>query len=111
MRRPPIEGLAQTPFSFIGEAACGVEGKELIVIAAEYSGLKRVGRIRIQRISDASAETLEAFILANIAQGSTIHTDGWPSYSAVSKLGYKHLLRPSSTMDIKGARPFIPARS
>jgi transposase-like protein len=83
----------------IGKRGRGAEGKELIVIAAECSKEKRVGRIRIQRIPDATAETLEAFILANIAPGSTIHTDGWPSYNSVSKLGYKHLPRPSATVN------------
>ena len=59
-----------------GKRGRGAEGKELIVIAAECSGKKRVGRARIQRIPNASADVLEAFILANIAEGATIHTDG-----------------------------------
>ncbi len=31
--------------------------------------------------------------------GSIIHTDGWPSYNAVSKLGYKHLPRSSAAVN------------
>jgi transposase-like protein len=99
-----LKGEIEVDEAFIGGVRAGkrgrgAEGKELIVIAAECSGLKRVGRVRIQRIPNATAEALEAFILANIAQGSTIHTDGWPSYNAVSSLGYKHLPRPSSTVN------------
>ena len=82
-----------------GKRGRGADGKELIVIAAECSGEKRVGRIRIQRVPDASTEILEAFILANVASGSTIHTDGWRSYNDVGKLGYKHLPRKSATVE------------
>ncbi len=81
-----------------GKRGRGAESKELIVIAAECSGEKRVGRVRIQRVPDASTENLETFILANIALGSTIHTDGWKSYNDVGKLGYKHLPRKSATV-------------
>jgi transposase-like protein len=82
-----------------GKRGRGAEGKELIVIAAECAGKKRVGRVRMQRIPDASANSLENFIKANIAKGSTIHTDGWRSYSGVSGLGYKHHPRRSATVD------------
>jgi transposase-like protein len=81
-----------------GKRGRGAEGKQLIVIAAECSGKKRVGRIRIQCVPDASAESLESFILANIVKGATIHTDGWKSYGDVAKLGYKHLPRKSATV-------------
>jgi transposase-like protein len=81
-----------------GKRGRGAEGKELIVVAAECSGEKRVGRIRIQRIPDASAETLESFITANIMKKSTVHTDGWKSYNNVEKLGYKYLPRKSATV-------------
>ena len=40
----------------------GAEGKQLIAIAAEFSGKKKIGRIRIQRSPGASAEELEGFI-------------------------------------------------
>ena len=81
-----------------GKRGRGAEGKELIVIAAECSGTKRVGRARAQRIPNASADVLEAFVLSAVAEGSTIHTDGWPSYNRLNDLGYKHVPRPSNTV-------------
>ena len=101
--RSLLQGEVEVDEAFIGgirsgKRGRGAEGKELIVIAAECSGEKRVGRIRIQRVPDASTENLEIFILANIALGSTIHTDGWKSYNDVGKLGYKHLPRKSATV-------------
>ncbi len=74
-----------------GKRGRGAEGKELVVIAAECSGKKGVGRMRIQRVPDASTRNLETFILANIEPGSTIHTHGWKSYNDVGSLGYKDL--------------------
>ena len=82
-----------------GKRGRGAEGKELIVIAAECSGEKRIGRIRIQRIPDATTESLEAFIKTNIAKGSIIHTDGWKSYGGLEKIGYKHRPRKSASVD------------
>lgn len=81
-----------------GHPGRSAKGKELVVIAAECAGTKRVGRIRIQRVPDASKESLEAFILANIELGATIHTDGWTGYFDVAKIGYKHEPRRSATV-------------
>lgn len=81
-----------------GKRGRGAEGKEFVVIAAECSGKKRVARIRIQRIPDAVAESLEPFIIGNVAKESiTVHTDGWKSYNNVSALGYKHEPRKLAT--------------
>jgi transposase-like protein len=100
--RNQLSGEVEVDEAFIGgiksgKRGRGAEGKELVVIAAECSGNKRVGRARIQRIPDASAESLEAFILANIVEGSTIHTDGWPSYSKLNALGYIHKPKSSTS--------------
>lgn len=102
--RSLLQGDVEVDEAFIGgvrsgKRGRGAEGKELIVIAAEFSGKSRIGRIRIQRIPDASANSLEQFITANITKGSTIHTDGWNGYTNVNKLGYKHLPQKSHTVD------------
>ncbi len=101
--RSLLQGDVEVDEAFIGgvrsgKRGRGAEGKELIVIAAECSGKKRIGRIRIQRVPDASTENLEAFLLANIALGTKVHTDGWKSYNTVGSLGYKHLPVKSATV-------------
>lgn len=101
--RSLLQGEVEVDEAFLGgvrtgKRGRGAEGKELIVIAAEYSGKKRVGRIRIQRVPDASAEKLESFITANIAKGATVHTDAWNGYNGVEKLGYKHMPIKSATV-------------
>lgn len=100
VERNPLCGEVEVDEAFIGgvrsgKRGRGAEDKQLIVIAAECSGEKRVGRTRIQRIPNASAEVLETFVIANISEGSTVHTDGWPSYNGLGSLGYKHKPRPS----------------
>lgn len=101
--RTPLKGDVEVDEAFVGgvhsgKRGRGSEGKELVVIAAEFSGKSRIGRIRMQRIPDASAKSLETFIKANILQGSTVHTDGWPSYGNIDKLGYKHVPKKSATV-------------
>ncbi len=50
---------------------------------------KRVGRIRLRSIPDASAASLHSFIRDSIEPGSTVHTDGWPSYKGLEQEGYR----------------------
>src|SRR4029453_3671650 len=70
-----------------GTAGRGVEEKALIVIAAQADG-KRIGRIRMRVIQDASAASLHPFIQDCIEPGSTVHTDGWLGYSGLK--GFDH---------------------
>src|SRR4030095_8141350 len=48
-----------------------------------------IGRIRMQVIEDASADSLHAFVKDCIASGSMIHTDGWQGYSGLEAKGYQ----------------------
>ena len=63
--------------------------KALIVVAAEVVG-RGTGRIRMRRIPDGSAPTLQAFVEETIERGSTVHTDGWDGYERVKSNGYRH---------------------
>ena len=72
----------------------GVRGREterkaMVVIAAQEDG-KKIGRIRMRKIDDASGESLLSFIEESIESGSTVHTDGWRGYSGVEAKGYRH---------------------
>jgi transposase-like protein len=65
------------------------EKKALIVVAAQEDG-RRIGRIRMRRIQDASARSLEPFIQESIEPGSVVHTDGWEGYAGLEETGYQH---------------------
>jgi transposase-like protein len=63
--------------------------KELVVIAAQKKGCK-LGRIRLQRVPDATGKSLEDAIQKNIEPGSIVQTDAWQGYNGIGKLGYIH---------------------
>ena len=65
------------------------ESKALIVVAAEEDG-KGIGRIRMQRIPDASARSLVCFVEESVEPGSVVHTDGWLGYEPLQARGYIH---------------------
>lgn len=72
-----------------GKRGRGALGKSLVVIAGEKDG-KRIGRIRLVRVPDASAESLEEAVRQSIIPGSVISTDGWKGYGRLISLGYNH---------------------
>jgi len=73
-----------------GKQGRGAETKILVIVATECKG-KQIGRVRFQSIHEASGENLMKFIEENIEVGSTIITDGWSDYNALSKSEkYKH---------------------
>ena len=62
--------------------------KALVVIAAEVRG-RGIGRIRMQRVADAS-DTLLAFVRHAVEPGAVVITDGLQSYRGLAKRGYRH---------------------
>lgn len=92
--RADLEGEIEVDETYLGGLEEGVSGRQtfkkaLVVIAAQVDG-KRIGRIRMQCIPDASEKSLTDFISASIAPGSLIHTDGWPGYAGLTEMGYSH---------------------
>ncbi len=94
--------------TYVGGVEEGVRGREmvgkaLVAVAAEEdgrvevakrmwaeSGRPRSRRIRLRRIADASAASLEAFVEEAIQPGSLVHTDGWEGYAGLENKGYRH---------------------
>jgi transposase-like protein len=90
--RDRLHGIVEVDETYWGAREKGVVGrvtadKALIAVAAEEDG-KGVGRIRLQRIPDVSRATLHEFIAQSIEPGSTVRTDGLPSY--LDLVGYIH---------------------
>src|SRR5467141_2533912 len=65
-----------------------VEVDEAYVGAPEEEG-RGIGRIRMRRIADASANRLMPFVEESIAPGSVVHTDGWLGYLPLDSKGYR----------------------
>lgn len=92
--RDRLSGRVEVDETYWGSEEEGVRGrqtedKSLIVIAAQEDGAG-IGRIRMRRISDASAESLMPFIEEAIEPGSVVHTDGWLGYLPLEGKGYRH---------------------
>lgn len=92
--RARLSGRIEVDETYLGGLEEGVHGREtfkkaLVVVAAQEDG-KRIGRIRMQRIPDASAGSLLPFVESVVEPGSMIHTDGWPGYDGLERKGYGH---------------------
>ena len=84
-----------------GKRGRGTGNKSLVVIAVELPDSEeknQLGRVRMQVVPDASKESLQTFIAANIENGSTIITDGWTSYASIAENGYVHIVPPKYTV-------------
>ena len=66
-----------------------IESKALIIVAAQEDS-RRIGRIRLRLIPDASAESLHRFVVDSVTPGSAVHTDRWRGYSGLGTKGYVH---------------------
>jgi transposase-like protein len=92
--RDRLTGRVEVDETYLGGLEEGVRGrqterKSLIAIAAQEDGAG-IGRIRMKRIQDASADSLMAFLQEAIEPGSSVHTDGWLGYLPTEDKGYVH---------------------
>ena len=91
-----------------------IEKKSIVGVAAEKNG-QAIGRIRLKRIKDVSAESLLEFIREVVEPGATIHTDGWRGYAGLPDAGYKHRITVISSGGDQAhdvmPRAISPARS
>ena len=74
------------------EAARGrqTENKALrLQLTAEEDG-PGIGRIRMRRIPDASADRLMTFVEGSVEHGSVVHVDGWLGYLPLEGNGYRY---------------------
>ncbi len=92
--RDRLTGRVEVDETYLGGLEEGVRGRQtekkaLIAVAVEEAGAG-IGRIRMRRIPDASADSLQAFVENAVAPGSLLHTDGWLSYDRLEQCGYRH---------------------
>ena len=77
-----------------GKPGRGAAGKAVVAGAVEaVSGKgrkRRLGRLRLAAVPDASAASLAGFLAGNVAPPAAVTTDGWPGYGGLGAAGYEH---------------------
>lgn len=96
--RTPLVGTIEVDETYVGGEETGVGGRELVgkalvVIAVELNG-KKIERIRLRHVPNASGQSLVGFISDYVAKGSKVHTDDWNGYNGVQEAGYTHRVTP-----------------
>jgi len=100
-KRSKLAGRVEIDESYLGgeleggKRGRGAENKTLIMIATELNG-KKLGRIRISVVRDASSDSLHQFVMENVTCGSEIVTDAWGGYSGIQSKGYSHTIYKQS---------------
>jgi transposase-like protein len=93
--RDRLAGRVEVDETYWGAVEAGVRGRQttrkvLVAIAVEQVGRRGLGRVRMRRVPDASADSLQAFVEDAIEPGSLVHTDGWLGHDRLRKRGYRH---------------------
>jgi transposase-like protein len=92
--RDRLSGDVEVDETYVGGVQAGggrrsLGNKALVAVAAQVNG-KGIGRIRLRRIPDASARSLQTFMTEAIEPGSRVITDGWEGYEGLATRRYKH---------------------
>ena len=108
--REALMGQVEVDDGYVGGEETGVHGREtknkaVVAVAVEVKG-QAAGRLRMERVEDASGSSLNPFVVDNVVPGSTVRTDGWSGYEGLRKAGYRH--RPRVVGDPKRAARLFP---
>ena len=110
--RERLSGRVEVDETFIGGEEPGLRGgrqqgkKTLVGIAVEVHEPKGYGRCRMQVLSDASAESLHPFVIANVEPGATVVTDAWQGYAGIEAHGYVRERHSQRAARLRGENPY-----
>lgn len=97
--RRPLAHRVEADETLVGGAKPGKRGRaaagKTVVAGAVEAGRgkgrgRRLGRLRLQSVADASADSLEGFLAANVTPPAAVTTDGWQGYAGLGQAGYGH---------------------
>jgi transposase-like protein len=101
--REVLHGEVEVDDTFIGGKDADRDGrggdKVLVAGAVELTPFsevpsgklrRRSGRLRLQIVPDASANSLTGFVEREVEPGATVYTDGWDGYRPLSRSGFHH---------------------
>jgi transposase-like protein len=97
--RPPLSARVEADETCLGGPRPGKPGRgadgKIKVAGAVETGRgqgrgRRLGRLRLAVVADASASSLRGFLGRNLARSATVATDRWPGYAGLPAAGYAH---------------------
>jgi transposase-like protein len=97
--RAPLGARVEADETYIGGPRPGTRGRgaagKIKVAGAVESARgqargRRLGRLRLAVVPNASAQSLEGFLGRNVAKPATVTTDGWSGYTGLDGAGYRH---------------------
>lgn len=94
--RDCLSGIVEVDETYLGgerpgKRGRGAAGKTLVLVAVEDKD-NYIGRIRLQRVIDASATSLTKAIQTTIEPGTIIRTDGWDGYNLLCTAGFTRIV-------------------
>jgi transposase-like protein len=115
--RERLSGMVEVAETFLGGEETGRRGgrargtKVLTGIAVEVRQPRGRGRCRMAPLSDASANSVQAFVTDHVEPGATVITDAWQGYRGLEELGYVHDRRSPRAARARGQDPgeLLPA--
>jgi len=119
--RDQLAGIVEVDEDYIGglneggKRGRGSENKQIVAIAVQLEKIDankpidslrnyRLAKIRAKCIKNASKEELHAFIIENVAVGSTLYRDNWLGYSGIDQLGYNSVVFKTTKADDKNEK-------
>jgi len=94
--RERLSGIVEADETYVGgerpgKRGRGAAGKTLVVVFAEDTGTG-IGRIRLHRVKNASADSLTAAVESCVETGSEVGTDDWDGYLRLEARGYRRTI-------------------
>jgi transposase-like protein len=74
-----------------GRRGRGAPGKALVAVAVECRD-GGPGRVRMQRIANASKDVLTDFVLDHVERRAEVRTDGWAGYNGIGEHRFSHVV-------------------
>lgn len=110
--RSRLEGDVEVDETIVGGPVKGKRGRGVTAVATKTlvfgavevisyadkrgKAAERAGRIRLAIARKADEESIGQFLMQNVAEGSTIRTDGWKGYSKTALANYRHSQSPGA---------------
>jgi len=94
--RERLLGVVEVDETYIGGEEPGIKvgrakgKKSLVGVAVERIEPRGFGRCRMGLLSDASTDSLRAFLIDHVQEGATVVTDGWQPYRKATRDMYVH---------------------